>query len=105
MSRSHFVTGISVSSYGYARVNATMKHLHRVVMENAVGRELKSTENVHHWNKDKLNNELENLCLFRSASAHKRLHHFADRHGIHIKELRFEQPWLTPNDQTSGTSC
>lgn len=91
--------GSLLDGKGYKLVSGNSKiRVHRKVMEEHIQRPIKKREVVHHWDKIKTNNKLTNLCLMRSQSAHKRLHLFADRHGIHIKELRFEQPWLTPNE-------
>lgn len=68
--------------------------LHRIKMEEFLGRKLKTKETIHHCDKNKANNDMSNLQYFRSHSAHKRLHHFAKRHGIDMTLLRFEQPWL-----------
>lgn len=93
-------------SNGYAFViGNTKKREHRDVVEKVIGRDLKEKEVVHHWNKVKKDNREENLCLFRSQSPHKRLHHFADRHGIEIKQLRFEQPWLKKADAQTSAQC
>lgn len=90
--------GPSYDKKGYRMVlGNSKKREHRQVMEDAIGRTLTKKEVVHHWDKVKTNNQKENLCLFRSQSPHKRLHHFADRHGIEIKQFRFAQPWLMPN--------
>ena len=69
---------------------------HRLKMENHIGRKLTKNEVVHHWDKNRLNNNLDNLCLMRSQSAHRKLHSFAERHGLKVGELKFDQPWLTP---------
>ncbi len=67
---------------------------HRAIMEAAIGRKLKSTEVVHHWDENKANNALDNLCLMRSRSAHTRLHEFSRRSGIAMVDLKFNQDWL-----------
>lgn len=43
---------------------------HRVVVEKHLGRELKETECVHHKNKNKLDNRVENLMVFSNRGAH-----------------------------------
>lgn len=67
---------------------------HRSVIEKAMGRYLKPKERVHHWNEKRDDNHIENLCLFRQGSVHTRLHMFAFRHNIPIKQLKFKQDWL-----------
>ena len=85
-----------VGSKDYRQVYVEKKKVseHRKVMAQKIGRELKSSEVVHHWDENKQNNKEDNLALFRSGVAHLRLHSFATRHGLKIEELRFEQPWL-----------
>lgn len=50
---------------------------HRLVMEKHVGRYLKPNEEVHHLNRVKTDNRLENLVLFTTHSEH-----IADHHNI-----------------------
>ena len=46
---------------------------HRLVMENSIGRYLKKDEAVHHINRDRKDNSLENLQLM-TRSEHAKLH-------------------------------
>ncbi len=50
------------------------RHLHRVIMEHIIGRELLPTEVVHHIDGNKQNNSPENLQLFSSKAEHSRFH-------------------------------
>jgi predicted nucleic acid-binding Zn ribbon protein len=50
------------------------RNLHRVLMEEHLGRRLRDDEHVHHLNEDKLDNRLENLVVL-SQREHQLLHH------------------------------
>jgi len=52
--------------------NKGLVRLHRLVVEKYLGRELLNNEEVHHIDKNKENNNLINLMLFSSKSAHRR---------------------------------
>ena len=68
--------GRSVNHQGYIRILLpTGKRVleHRYVMEQHLGRALRSGEIVHHINKDRQDNRLENLSLL-TESAHMTLH-------------------------------
>jgi hypothetical protein len=68
---------------------------HKAVMIKKIGRSIKRGEVIHHWDENRLNNDPENLALFRTQASHLRLHLFANRHNIPIDQLKFSQNWLT----------
>lgn len=82
--------GWNYSSSGYIEVNIGFKkrkYQHRIVMEDYLGRELESGEQVHHINGDKTDNRVENLIVL-SPAEHTRLHLKKRWHGADIaKEL------------------
>lgn len=61
--------------YSYKKLNIKGVYIdeHRYIMQNHLGRKLLRHEHVHHKNRNKRDNRLENLELI-SASEHMRLH-------------------------------
>lgn len=57
---------------------------HRLVMENTIGRFLSKKEIVHHIDRNRSNNTIENLQLVSSQSEHMKLHKF----GGHNKKIK-----------------
>lgn len=55
-------------------VKGKRKVLHRHLMEEKLGRELKSSEHVHHIDMDRNNNIIENLYLFENNRKHMKGH-------------------------------
>lgn len=67
-----------IDGHGYHRKKVNGKDLmvHRLIMEDMIGRKLKLHERVHHINGNKLDNRPENLKLFSSTSEHIKAIHF-----------------------------
>lgn len=61
-------------------------HLHRLIMEEKIGRFLTKEEVVHHINKNTLDNRPENLKLFKNSREHIKFH-FLLRKQVHIKNV------------------
>lgn len=81
--------------YRIVRVNGKYVKEHRYNMEKFLGRKLESTEEVHHIDKNTLNNEIGNLKIL-SKSEHLRLHQTAERKKLvsnKIKTIRAERFW------------
>ncbi len=47
---------------------------HRVLVQNAIGRELLQIEKIHHVDGNKINNNLKNLYLCENESVHQKIH-------------------------------
>jgi len=87
--------GRFVGSAGYTYVKADghkearfdgYVHEHRIVAEQLVGRSLREGEVVHHRDRNRLNNDPDNLFVFPSSSAHSRFHHYQRRIDSNITE-------------------
>jgi hypothetical protein len=67
---------------GYIRFKDGAKLVHRVVAEQKLGRRLRPGEVVHHKDRDKTNNDPDNLWVYKSQADHNRAHkQDAKRHG------------------------
>ena len=72
-------------SSGYKKLLVGVKKYkqeHRLVMEEYLGRELTKEEVVHHIDEDRLNNDIDNLMLFKSSGDHTRHHHWLKGHNV-----------------------
>lgn len=65
----------TVDGYALVTENGKRVYLHRLIMEELLGRKLTEHEVVHHIDGDKLNNDPSNLKLFASQAEHAK-HHY-----------------------------
>lgn len=72
-----------LTSDGYVKDPQTGKKAHRRIMEDLIGRSLKSTEVVHHIDRRRTNNSPSNLFLFHCNACHM-FHHGTNR-PLHYK--------------------
>jgi hypothetical protein len=63
-----------VDRKGYLRFNDGGVPIHRVVASKMLGRKLRPWEVVHHKDRDKLNNDQQNLWVCSSQGEHDELH-------------------------------
>lgn len=83
--------GVSLKPTGYiefTRGPNKGRAVHRVVMEQAIGRSLQSHESVHHIDHNRANNDISNLQLMTRAE-HARLHAFENLSKRKRKNGRF----------------
>jgi len=67
------------------------RHTHRVIAEQILGRPLKPGEVVHHIDRNKRNNDPENLMIFASQAEHAAWHKEHDEevtpHEVHSAQI------------------
>lgn len=63
-----------IDDNGYERYRDSNKLVHRHIAERKFGRKLRPGEVVHHKNRDKLDNRMSNLWVFKSQQEHYRIH-------------------------------
>lgn len=80
-------------------------YVHRLVVERVLGRELLSTETVHHINGNPGDNRLDNLIVFSSQSAHMFYHHYNWRLEVGVGHLfgRFDHLQIAGGAVVWGT--
>lgn len=72
----------TIQKNGYISIGNSKKrkYIHRIIMENFIGRELTINETVHHIDGNKLNNDIKNLEIL-TRSEHLRLHAIKNKLG------------------------
>lgn len=85
--------GGNININGYKRVKIKGKDIleHRLVMEKHIGRKLKKNEHIHHIDKNKLNNSIENLQIVTNAEHHS-IHMIENiNNGSNIRGVSFDK--------------
>lgn len=80
-----YVNGRHVDKMGYMRVRVGGHYVleHRLIMEQIIGRPLTRVEVVHHRNRDRLDNRIENLQLLANQAEHMAIHAQMRKHDRH----------------------
>lgn len=73
-----------IDEKGYKRLSKNGKHIreHRKIFENYYKIKLTPKMVIHHIDKNRSNNKIENLQFFRHFQAHFRIHRFAIRNSL-----------------------
>ena len=87
------------NAHGYLerRVNGVTCLVHRLVMQEHLGRTLQTHEHVHHRNGDRADNRLENLQLME-ASEHMKEHMQGDK-AFYMSALGHAARWGCKNSK------
>lgn len=81
---------ISKGGYRYTSKGGRSVLEHRMKVEALIGRPLASGEVVHHIDRNRANNNIDNLMLIPSQKEHNRLHYREDSLG-HPRSLTWEE--------------
>lgn len=82
---------IAANGYVMIMVNGIECYKHRVVTEEYLGRPLSSDEHVHHCDKDKTNNDIENLELMLHGT--HACHHMLSGKAKQMSVLGHKKRW------------
>lgn len=98
--------GTISKKYGYRLVacNGRQKAEHRVVMEEALGRQLTSGEIIHHRDGNKTNNALSNLEITNRRD-HARMHHPIGTTCLHGHDRTPANTYWMPSGAPSCRIC
>ncbi len=75
---------------GYIQIKIGLKWIfeHRLVVENFIGRELTKEEVIHHMDRNKQNNSINNLMLFKTQREHSSFHIYFEKYGFNQRVRR-----------------
>lgn len=83
----------SLGYYCYYGDNGEHKYYHRLVAEKKIGRPLLDEECVHHIDHNKLNNEPDNLMVFKTKKCHSTHHSYPNIKLIENEDGTFSFPY------------
>ena len=93
---------LSVHGYRLISVNGKQIREHRYIMEQHIGRKLGPQEVVHHINRDKLDNRIENLLLLPDRAAHRKVHQWEDAYQVsghhHWRKCKYCKEYDAPEN-------
>ena len=84
------------TKYKAIKVDGTKHDVHRYIMEQHLGRKLRSDEHVHHLNEDPRDNRIENLVVMDRAE-HARMHQTGRKASEATKKKLSERMMGRPN--------
>ena len=76
------------NGYIQIKINGKWYSEHRYVVEQFIGRKLLYTEVIHHIDRDKTNNLIDNLMIFYNKKAHTEFHIYLDKYGFNDRIRR-----------------
>ncbi len=90
----------SMTGYAFIRIGRSYVAVHRLVMEQMIGRQLQKDEIVHHINKNHRDNRKENLALCNNIAAHRWCH--TEKANGFLGNWNF---WLGGTDGLGQAAC
>lgn len=88
----YFVFDTYTDGRGYKRFKENNQLVHRVIAEKKLGRKLRNGEVVHHIDRDKKNNSMKNLWVYKNQAEHDEVHRRdAKKYGSYLSYNGFNK--------------
>ena len=96
---------LTLTGYVKLKIGGRWIFEHRYIVEKFIGRELSSEEVIHHINKNKQHNNLDNLWLFENEREHQKFHIKLKRYGYYTQPMltAMKNRWDKYNDKEEIT--